>query len=156
MLYYVTKLPVVVKYIQITQYKSLFIEWKHFCSLNLETKISHTAQISTKIINISFWNYEMNSFFILYLNLNDDAPEKNPVDSAPNTTISKSNDIMTNSAGIHQSSSRKNLACPSSNSFRQVHILTINLTISPSCCNLLHVMFSIPNCLCSIQCYIFL
>lgn len=44
-------------------------------------------------------------------NLNDDAPEKNPVDSAPNTTISKSNDIMTNSAGIHQSSSRKNLAC---------------------------------------------
>lgn len=88
--------------------------------------------------------------------LNDDALEKNPVDSAPNTTISKSNDIMTNSAGIHQSTSRKNLACPSSNSSRQVHILTINLTISPSCCNLLHVMFSIPNCLCSIQCYIFL
>lgn len=88
--------------------------------------------------------------------LNDDAPEKNPVDSAPNTTISKSNDIMTNSAGIHQSSSRENLACPSSNSFRQVHILTINLTVSPSCCNLLHVIFSIPYCLCSIQCYIFL
>lgn len=54
--------------------------------------------------------------------LNDDAPEKNPVDSAPNMTISKSNDIMTNSAGILQSSSRKNLACPSSNSSRQVHI----------------------------------
>lgn len=36
--------------------------------------------------------------------LNDDAPEKNPVDSAPNMTISKSNDIMTNSAGIHHSS----------------------------------------------------
>lgn len=76
--------------------------------------------------------------------LNDDALEKNPVDSAPNTTISKSNDIMTNSAGIHQSSSEENLACPSSNSSRQVHILTIKLTISPSCCNLLHVMFRFP------------
>lgn len=155
MLYYVTKLPVVVKYIQITQYKSLFIEWKHFCSLNLETKISHTAQISTFHFEIMKWTH-FSYFILMERKLNDDAPEKNPVDSAPNTTISKSNDIMTNSAGIHQSSSRKNLACPSSNSSRQVHILTINLTISPSCCNLLQVIFSIPNCLCSIQCYIFL
>lgn len=38
--YYVTKLPVVVKYIQITQnIKSFPTERKHLCSLNLETKI---------------------------------------------------------------------------------------------------------------------
>lgn len=89
------------------------------------------------------WTY-FSYFILMERKLNDDALEKNPVDSAPNTTISKSNDIMTNSAGIHQSSSEENLACPSSNSSRQVHILTINLTISPSCCNLLHVMFRFP------------
>lgn len=54
----------------------------------------------------------MNCFSYFYL-LNGErknahvAPEKNPVVSAPNTTISKSNDTMTNSAGIHQSSSRE-------------------------------------------------